>query len=171
MASTGTLTLLAEGWLESDLLDLHSKVVVSPLDEEVTVHSPLFTIGVSHDPVPSVSLGVLTPSNDHDGVVHIHPRDALVVKSGVTIFRVNLLLVAGLRLLEISLKVGFIIGGLNSFFKVKKLLGKLFTLGLVDVYKSLLAENALLVDTEHRWGLEITIYWTISQDFLHHFLL
>ena len=69
----------AKFWLEGNLFDLHSKVIISPLDKEVSVHAPFLSIGIPDDPVLSVSLFVLSPSNNDYRVVHVHPRDALVI--------------------------------------------------------------------------------------------
>ena len=71
----------AQFWLKCDLLDLHSKVIISPLDKEVSVHAPFLSVGIPDNPVFGVSFFVLAPSYDDDRVVHVHPGDALVVQS------------------------------------------------------------------------------------------
>ena len=41
----------------------------------------------------------------------------------------------------------------------------------VNVNKAFFAENTFLVNTEHARCLEVSIDWSISEDFLHHFFL
>jgi len=73
-------------WLESDLLNFHAEIVSTSLDVEIAVHSPLWAIRVSDDPVFGSCLGVLTPTYYDYRVVHVHPGDALVVESNIRQF-------------------------------------------------------------------------------------
>lgn len=56
----------AQFWLEGNLFNLHSKIIISPFDKEISVHAPFLSVGIPDDPVFSVSFFVLAPSNNDD---------------------------------------------------------------------------------------------------------
>jgi len=76
--------LLEPVWLKCYLLNFHSKVIVTSLYEEVTIHSPVWSIGVSYNPVFCVCLVINSPTNNNDWMVHVHPWNALIIERYVT---------------------------------------------------------------------------------------
>lgn len=160
--------LWAKNWFESYLLNFHSKVIISTFYEEITVHSPIGSIGIPNNPIASASLFFFTPSNNDYGVVHIHPGDAPIIEGPVTqVLSLDLILFIGVFTFLFSLFLIFILCSGWLHLSQHNVLLVLF----VDIYKTFLAKYTFFINTKHTWCLEIAINWTIPKDFLHHFFL
>lgn len=71
----------AEGWLKAHNIGLDSEIVLTAAEEEVAVHAPSFVVGVADDPVLRLTLIVKAPSNEHDRVILVLPREASILHS------------------------------------------------------------------------------------------
>ena len=56
----------AQNWFISGGLSLDCKRISAPFDQEFTLVTPSWTVGVSHDPVFESGFRVSTPSDDYN---------------------------------------------------------------------------------------------------------
>ena len=138
--------------MECNLFNFHTKIVGSSCYQEVSIHTPLWTITVSDNPVFLFSFFINTPSNDNNGVIHVHPCNfTLVIKWRVTYI---------LLFFRTFFWFNFILGwaGLTQTNHFEKTV----LMCLMQVEETLFSENTFFVYTEHRWRLEISIDCSIS---------
>jgi len=83
VASSACL-LVTEDSLVPSCLRLDTEIVLSSSDVEITVHTPPFSVWISHDPVFGTCFLINSPANDDDWVIEIHPGNTIVFEVSVS---------------------------------------------------------------------------------------
>jgi len=72
------IAIAAESWLEWNNISLNCEVILSSPKQEVSIHTPILIVWVSHDPVFCVCFVVKAPADQCHRVVLVLPRETTV---------------------------------------------------------------------------------------------